>query len=456
MAADYVEMAKAGASAEELAEAFIHEHFGGAEPEYPVNPFKLLRECGIVFSLRPFDKYEGLYIPAETEGDLPVVGINLNKPITRQRFTAAHELCHHLKDARSGVVCPIGSRSGIERYADQFAACLLMPKTAVARQIEQRGSRGRVTLDDALQIAAYFGVSFSACLNRIAFDFHALKGNPSRDELQCLKRSFRPEAKRKALGMTDALLYRQLLDSAEDMIQVEMDPAKRQRFEAHYIYHDSRLEGVDIDQETASAIVMDLRLKGSSSRFCSQENSNLIEVAGLKRAYDFAFDHVASGEEISVYDAKAFNKELFSLSPHPEFGGRFRDSNTLVVGAKFETMDYRNIPAEFFAARKDLDVILEKAPLMTASEYLETVVKFHHRLTVLHPFRDGNGRSARGLVNILLMHRGLPPVLFVEAKKAQYKSALAAADKTGGCDELFCIYCSQMFASFALLSDVAM
>lgn len=456
MAVDYVGLAAGGMSAELLAEAFLEDHFKGVEPEYPVDPFAILRDCGVVFSLRPFDKYEGLYFPPEGEGDVPVVGIRLDRPITRQRFTAAHELCHHLKDAGSGVVCPTGFRSAIERYAESFAASLLMPRTAMARQIALRGRNGVVSPDDVLQIAAFFGVSFSACMNRVAFDFHALKGNPSASEIGKIKRSFRPNAKRRALGLTDELLYKQLLDSAEEMIRIEMSPVARQRFEVNCVYHDSRMEGVKIDQETASEIVVDLRLKGVSSEYCSEENTNLVEVAGLKAAYDFAFDRITSAEQLSVYDAKAFNEKLFSMTPHPEYGGRFRESNTLVMGAKFETADYKSIPAEFLAARKELDAMLEKAPAMAASEYVETVVKFHHRLTVLHPFRDGNGRSIRGLANMLFLQRGLPPVLFLEEEKGRYKDALAAADRTGDCGELFCIFCKQMLVSFAMLTDVVL
>ena len=456
MTVDYVGLAADGMSAERLAETFLEDHFEGAEPEYPVNPFAILVDCGVAFSFRPFDKYEGLYFPSEGEGDVPVVGINLDRPITRQRFTAAHELCHHLKDAGSGVVCPIGSRSAIERYAENFAAALLMPGIAMARQIASRGRNGRVSPDDVLQIAAFFGVSFSACMNRVAFDFHALEGNPSAEEIRKIKRSFRPDARRRVLGITDELLYGQLLDSAEGMIRTEMGPAARQRFEANYVYHDSRMEGVKVNQEIASEIVVDLRLKGAASKYCLEENADLIEVAGLKVAYDFAFDRAASAEQISVYDAKTFNEKLFSMTPHPEYGGRFRESNTLVVGAKFETADYRSIPAKFLAARKELDTILEKEPSLTASEYIGAVVRFHHRLTVLHPFRDGNGRSTRGLVNMLFLQRGLPPVLFLEEDKSRYKDALAAADRTGDCGELFCMYCRQMLASFAVLTDVAM
>ena len=33
----------------------------------------------------------------------------------------------------------------------------------------------------------------------------------------------------------------------------------------------------------------------------------------------------------------------------------------------------------------------------------------HHRLAAIHPFIDGNGRTARLVINLLLMKQGYPP-----------------------------------------------
>ena len=67
------------------------------DEKFPIDPFKLMREYGIVYQLMEFENLEGIYLVPEGENDLPVVGINYKRKITRQRFTAAHELCHHLK-----------------------------------------------------------------------------------------------------------------------------------------------------------------------------------------------------------------------------------------------------------------------------------------------------------------------------------------------------------------------
>ncbi len=180
MRADWEQLAKSGATSEELATAFRCSYFANRPITYPVNPFQMLRDTGVVFSFRPFSGYEGVYIPSDSEAEHAVVGINIDRPITRQRYTAAHELCHHLKDRSiPATLCPIGSRATIERYAEQFAAELLMPREELLRQVEQYARDGHVNFDDVLRIAVYFGVSFEACLYQLAYELGVIAGDTS-------------------------------------------------------------------------------------------------------------------------------------------------------------------------------------------------------------------------------------------------------------------------------------
>jgi Fic family protein len=52
----------------------------------------------------------------------------------------------------------------------------------------------------------------------------------------------------------------------------------------------------------------------------------------------------------------------------------------------------------------------------------------HHRLVAIHPFVDGNGRTARLVMNLLLMRRGYPPTIILRVNRRQYYSVLAQAD----------------------------
>lgn len=75
--------------------------------EFPINPFKILKNLNIKLLIRNFKDLEGLYIPATNENDIDVVAINFNRSIYRQRFTAAHEICHCIKDKNNAIICPI-------------------------------------------------------------------------------------------------------------------------------------------------------------------------------------------------------------------------------------------------------------------------------------------------------------------------------------------------------------
>ena len=143
---------------EEMAAAFLARYYGNQKIEYPINPFQMLKDKGILFSLRNFKKLEGVYIPATGKDDIPTVGININRPITRQRFTAAHELCHHFRDAEREISCPIsGKKNSIEDFADKFAAALLMPINELRHQVGKRQKNGRryISFDDVLEIANF-------------------------------------------------------------------------------------------------------------------------------------------------------------------------------------------------------------------------------------------------------------------------------------------------------------
>ena len=138
---------------EKMADDYLVKYYGNQKIEFPINPFQMLKDEGVLFSFMDFKKLEGVYIPASSEDDVPVVGINANRPITRQRYSAAHELCHHFRDADKEISCPIGSKNVIEKFAERFAAALLMPIGELRAQVnKRRNSTNNISFDDVLEI----------------------------------------------------------------------------------------------------------------------------------------------------------------------------------------------------------------------------------------------------------------------------------------------------------------
>ena len=97
-------------SPEILAAKVLEVYFDNENPSYPIDPFKMLVMFGVIYQFRDFKDIEGIYLVPQDSDDISIVGINLNRPIPRQRFTAAHELCHHIKDRTLNSICSFGNQ----------------------------------------------------------------------------------------------------------------------------------------------------------------------------------------------------------------------------------------------------------------------------------------------------------------------------------------------------------
>ncbi len=56
----------------------------------------------------------------------------------------------------------------------------------------------------------------------------------------------------------------------------------------------------------------------------------------------------------------------------------------------------------------------------------QIVADFHYEFARIHPFIDGNGRTIRLLMNILLMQSGYPMIIIPTIRRSQYISTLSS------------------------------
>lgn len=142
------------------------------EGRYPVDPVRIAHELGIDVRqsfLSP--NVSGALI--KEVGQDPVILLNANDSRNRQRFTCAHELGHFVarQNANGGspdeyeyidlrdTVWSASAQIPSERWANQFAANLLMPSGEVKRLAGQ----GKTVT----QMAIYFDVSVEAMTYRL-------------------------------------------------------------------------------------------------------------------------------------------------------------------------------------------------------------------------------------------------------------------------------------------------
>lgn len=103
-------------------------------------------------------------------GQSVIIAINSSMSYGRQRFSMAHEIYHAKYDNVSGVIlCPQDNSLGNEneKWADKFAACLLMPEYGIKNIIHEEKQDGPLTIENIIRIEQYYGVSHKALLVRL-------------------------------------------------------------------------------------------------------------------------------------------------------------------------------------------------------------------------------------------------------------------------------------------------
>lgn len=66
--------------------------------------------------------------------------------------------------------------------------------------------------------------------------------------------------------------------------------------------------------------------------------------------------------------------------------------------------------------------------LSSITDPIERAARLHHGIASIHPFTDGNGRTARLAMNFILLAAGYPPISIPTHLRQDYYSALEAAD----------------------------
>ena len=116
---------------------------------------------------------------------------------------------------------------------------------------------------------------------------------------------------------------------------------------------------------------------------------------------------------------------LVMLRSDPEIAGRYADQGRYVL---------IDSGRHSFPSPAEIPVLMGDfaAWLYDADNSPETGFTAHRRLVDIHPFNDGNGRSARLLMNLILIRGGYPPVSVRPVDRLAYLLALQQPRRDGG------------------------
>lgn len=206
-----------------------------------------------------------------------------------------------------------------------------------------------------------------------------------------------------------------ILDRHRPLPQAILDKL-RDNMAIEWTYHSNQIEGNTLSlQETHLVIREGLTVKGKSLRehFEAYNHDQAIQLI-----YDLARKNTALDSR-TILDVHA----LILRSIEDAYAGRFRNAGVRISGANFIPPNARKVP--------DLIEELVQWWAGEAQKYtlLEALTVFHHRFVWIHPFFDGNGRTIRLLMNLLLIRAGYPPAIILQQDRQKYYQALNAANR---------------------------
>ncbi|MCJ7628620.1 MAG: Fic family protein, partial [Longimicrobiales bacterium] len=147
--------------------------------------------------------------------------------------------------------------------------------------------------------------------------------------------------------------------------------------------------------------------------------STILEVLGNIDAMQLAVDEAATAEQIGVKHLAAIHGKLMANAPNSSTAGVVRKDQNWIGGN-----DYNPCGADFVPPPPEhVDPLLQDLCEATMDESLSPIVQaaiVHAQFETIHPFEDGNGRTGRALIHVVLRRRGIatayvPPISVVLA-----------------------------------------
>ncbi len=201
--------------------------------------------------------------------------------------------------------------------------------------------------------------------------------------------------------------------------------------EAH---HSTAIEGNTLVLKQVEQLLDEGRAVGN------KELREYMEVRGYADAANWVYRQAlnpgawTSGKLLSLTELRHIHRlaltPVWDVEPHPSAGhgerpGSFREHDIRPFPGGMRPPPWPEVAAMV------ADWIEEVQTLRVRSGDIdpEALAKVHVRFEQIHPFLDGNGRTGRLVLNLLLVRLGYPPAIIFKGDRRRYLAALQSADK---------------------------
>ena len=166
----------------------------------------------------------------------------------------------------------------------------------------------------------------------------------------------------------------------------------------------SRIEGLEIGGRRLLRAQLAAGLGDKSGDVTATEVLNNIE------AMRWAVDTVSAADVINVEHVLGIHEQLLAGTALDHHAGQIRDKQNWIGGSSYNPCSAAFVPPPPARVRE----LLEDLCAFCNSDSLPPVAQAalaHAQFETIHPFSDGNGRTGRALIHVILRRRGLAPTV---------------------------------------------
>ena len=196
----------------------------------------------------------------------------------------------------------------------------------------------------------------------------------------------------------------------------------RDEFLVDYTYNSNAIEGNTLTLKETALVLEGITISKKPLK-------DHLEAVGHKEAFCYVESLVADKTEFSERVIKMIHSLV--LMDRPEDRGTFRRIPVIIQGAI-------HTPVEPYLIEPYIEQLLHDYASMKQHP-IEKAALFHLRFEGIHPFIDGNGRTGRLILNLMLMQYGLPPVNVKYSDRMRYYEAFDAFYGEGNPDAMTAI-----------------
>lgn len=215
----------------------------------------------------------------------------------------------------------------------------------------------------------------------------------------------------------------------------------REHFRTHHIYHSAGIEGNRLTlHETALVLKEGIDISGKPLK-------DSIEVKNLGLAFDFLYE--LSKQDVPVTENYIKQVHKLIIGDDPSFSpGDYRNIGVIITGSDHRPPEPFEVPFKMLELFEWINENDKENPIVVSAIA-------HHEFVKIHPFKDGNGRTARILLNLILLKKGFPICNISREDRPNYYDALSLADE-GQYEpiiEIVAESCSRLFTEYTRVKD---